>query len=121
RGRGLLPQAHRLRDGARARAAPAARRGPAARVGTLPGVSATPLRIHQTRSRANPGGMDVTKVLGTELQPFRGRKPSWFKVPPPGGEKYRELKGMIRDENLHTVCQEAACPNVGECWERGTA
>jgi lipoic acid synthetase len=84
-------------------------------------VSVTPLRIHQTRSRANPGGMDVTKVLGTELEPFRGRKPVWFKVPPPGGAKYRELKGMIRDENLHTVCQEAACPNVGECWERGTA
>jgi lipoic acid synthetase len=84
-------------------------------------VSVTPIRIHQTRSRANPGGMDVTKVLGTDLQPFRGRKPAWFKVPPPGGAKYRELKGMIRDENLHTVCQEAACPNVGECWERGTA
>ena len=41
-------------------------------------MSATPLRIHQTRSRANPGGMDVTKVLGTELQPCRGRKPAWF-------------------------------------------
>jgi lipoyl synthase len=84
-------------------------------------VSATPLRIHQTRSRSNPGGMDVTKVLGTDTEPFRGRKPAWFKVPPPGGEKYRELKGMIGAENLHTVCQEAACPNVGECWERGTA
>ena len=58
-------------------------------------MSATPLRIHQTRSRANPGGMDVTTVLGTDLQPFRGRKPAWFKVPPPGGEHYRELKGMI--------------------------
>ena len=84
-------------------------------------MSATPLRIHQTRSRANPGGMDVTKVLGTELQPFRGRKPAWFKVPPPGGAQYRGLMGMIREENLHTVCQEAACPNVGECWSRGTA
>jgi lipoyl synthase len=84
-------------------------------------VSATPLRIHQTRSRANPGGMDVTKVLGTDVQPFRGRKPAWFKVPPPGGERYRQLNRMIADENLHTVCQEAACPNVGECWERGTA
>jgi lipoyl synthase len=84
-------------------------------------VSASPLRIHQTRSRSNPGGMDVTKVLGTEFEPFRGRKPPWFKVPPPGGGKYRELTEMIREENLHTVCQEAACPNVGECWERGTA
>src|SRR6201994_1526171 len=79
----------------------------------------------QTRSRANPGGIgDVLTVLGVsgdEVQPFRGRKPAWFKVPPPGGAKYRELRGMIAGENLHTVCQEAACPNVGECWERGTA
>jgi lipoic acid synthetase len=65
--------------------------------------------------------MDVTKVLGPDTQPFRGRKPAWFKVPPPGGRKYRELSRMIRDEELHTVCQEAACPNVGDCWERGTA
>jgi lipoic acid synthetase len=78
-------------------------------------------RRHQTRSRANPGGMNVLDILGEEVQPIRGRKPPWFKVPPPGGERYRELSAMIRDENLHTVCQEAACPNVGECWERGTA
>jgi lipoic acid synthetase len=84
-------------------------------------VSAAPLRIHQTRSRANPGGMDVTKVLGSDVQPFRARKPAWLKVPPPGGRRYRELAGMIRSEGLHTVCQEAACPNVGDCWERGTA
>jgi len=74
-----------------------------------------------TRSRANPGGMDVLKVLGSEVRPLRERKPPWFKVPPPGGERYRELTELIRSENLHTVCQEAACPNVGECWERGTA
>jgi lipoic acid synthetase len=84
-------------------------------------VSDSPLRIHQTRSRANPGGMDVSTVLGTEVFPFRSRKPSWFKVPLPGGPKYRELDSMIKSEGLHTVCQEAACPNMGECWERGTA
>ena len=84
-------------------------------------MSSAPPRLHVTRSRANPGGMDVAKVLGTDVQPFRGRKPAWFKVPPPGGHKYRELSRLIRDENLHTVCQEAACPNVGDCWERGTA
>ncbi len=78
-------------------------------------------RSHSTRSRANPGGMDVLKVLGPDVQPIRARKPPWFKVPPPGGERYRELTELIRSENLHTVCQEAACPNVGECWERGTA
>jgi lipoic acid synthetase len=65
--------------------------------------------------------MDVHTVLGSDVLPFRTRKPAWFKVPPPGGPAYRRLNRQIRDENLHTVCQEAACPNVGECWERGTA
>ncbi|MDE3069450.1 MAG: lipoyl synthase, partial [Acidobacteriota bacterium] len=74
-----------------------------------------------TRSRANPGGVDVASVLGAGVQPLRQRKPPWFKVPAPGGQRFRALDRMIRDENLHTVCQEAACPNVGECWERGTA
>ena len=84
-------------------------------------MSSAPARLHVTRSRANPGGMDVTKVLGKDTLPFRSRKPAWFKVPPPGSAKYRELSAMIRSEELHTVCQEAACPNVGDCWERGTA
>ena len=75
-------------------------------------------RIHVTRSRANPGGANV-EVEGSV--PFRSRKPSWLKVPPPGGPTYRKLKSMIGDEGLNTVCEEAACPNIGECWERGTA
>jgi lipoyl synthase len=81
-------------------------------------------REHRTRSRANPGGMDVLTVIdpaGDGVQPFRGRKPPWFKVPAPGGPRYRALQEMIGSENLHTVCQEAACPNIGECWQRGTA
>ena len=78
-------------------------------------------RVSATRSRAKPGGMDVVRVLGAEVRPLRERKPPWFKVPAPGGEGYRRLGELIRSEGLHTVCQEAACPNVGECWERGTA
>src|SRR3984885_12094925 len=74
-----------------------------------------------TRSRSNPGGMDVTTVLGTDTVRLGARKPPWFKVPAPGGPRYRELTELIREAKLHTVCQEAACPNVGECWERGTA
>ncbi len=77
-------------------------------------------RRHQTRSRANPGGMDVQAALG-DVRPMRERKPPWLKVPAPGKPRYRELKRLIDAEKLHTVCQEAACPNVGECWERGTA
>lgn len=45
-----------------------------------------------------------------------GRKPSWLKVPLPGGEGYNRLKALARDLRLHTVCEEARCPNVGECW-----
>jgi lipoic acid synthetase len=75
-----------------------------------------------TRSRAHPGGIgDPLKVLGPEVEAYRGRKPPWFKVPAPGGPKYRELHDLIEREQLHTVCQEAACPNIGECWQRGTA
>ncbi|HWI23105.1 MAG TPA: lipoyl synthase [Baekduia sp.] len=84
-------------------------------------MAAPPDREHKTRSRANPGGIDVLKFLGTDVQEVRGRKPPWFKVPPPGGKRYEELNAKIKAANLNTVCQEAACPNVGECWERGTA
>jgi len=65
--------------------------------------------------------MDVLRVLGSDVRPLRERKPAWFKRPAPGGPVYRELRAMIEGEGLHTVCQEAACPNIGECWERGTA
>ncbi|MFQ6105364.1 MAG: lipoyl synthase [Candidatus Glassbacteria bacterium] len=51
----------------------------------------------------------------------RGRLPSWFKVRAPGGETYREVKGLIGELRLHTVCQSALCPNIGSCWERRTA
>jgi lipoic acid synthetase len=78
-------------------------------------------RQHKTRSRANPGGGDVLKVIGSDVRPLRERKPPWLKVPAPGRPNYRRLEGLIKEENLHTVCREAACPNIGECWERGTA
>lgn len=49
------------------------------------------------------------------------RKPSWLRVRFPGGPNYVRLKGLMRGEALHTVCEEAHCPNIGECWEAGTA
>ncbi|MFH1011877.1 MAG: lipoyl synthase [bacterium] len=49
------------------------------------------------------------------------RKPGWLKVRLPGSGRYAEVRNSIRDFRLHTVCQSARCPNVGECWERGTA
>lgn len=49
------------------------------------------------------------------------RLPEWFKVRMPGGENYSRLRNLMRTQTLHTVCEEAACPNIGECWGRGTA
>ncbi len=49
------------------------------------------------------------------------RRPVWLKVKAPGGDSYSELKNMMRSKKLHTVCEEAHCPNIGECWQSGTA
>jgi len=49
------------------------------------------------------------------------RKPPWLKVALPSGENYEHLKGEVKRLELHTVCQEAMCPNIGECWGAGTA
>lgn len=49
------------------------------------------------------------------------RKPDWLKVRAPGGERYAKLKQTLRELDLYTVCEEARCPNVGECWSSGTA
>lgn len=48
-------------------------------------------------------------------------KPEWLKVRMPGGERYRGIQARARELKLHTVCQEAQCPNIGECWSSGTA
>ncbi|MCP3905725.1 MAG: lipoyl synthase [Planctomycetes bacterium] len=50
-----------------------------------------------------------------------GRKPDWLRARVPGGEGYHRLKSIVDGHGLHTVCQEASCPNLGECWSRGTA
>ena len=52
---------------------------------------------------------------------LQSRKPEWLKIRPPAGENYTQIKGMLRERNLHTVCEEAHCPNVSECWATGTA
>jgi len=49
------------------------------------------------------------------------RRPEWLKVRAPTGETYENLKRLMRVKTLHTVCEEALCPNIGECWGRGTA
>ncbi|MBC5805039.1 MAG: lipoyl synthase [Candidatus Eremiobacter antarcticus] len=49
------------------------------------------------------------------------RKPEWLKVKLPSGDNYLKLRSLVKDSNLHTVCQEAMCPNIAECWGVGTA
>jgi len=62
-------------------------------------------------------GTDVFVPLVRPREP----KPEWLKVRAPGSERYLRLKNIMRDLRLNTVCEEAHCPNIGECWHRGTA
>ncbi|MGE5326784.1 MAG: lipoyl synthase [Deltaproteobacteria bacterium] len=64
--------------------------------------------------------------MGSELiqiETARGRvkRPEWLKVRMPGGDNFHDLKGIVRGLELHTVCESARCPNVGECWAHRTA
>ena len=62
------------------------------------------------------------QIMGRHrAEPLPARKPGWLKVRAPGGANYAHLKQLMRELDLHTVCEEARCPNVGECWEHGTA
>jgi lipoic acid synthetase len=60
-------------------------------------------------------------ILNGEAIPITARKPAWLKVRSPGGHNYLRLKKLMRGQRLHSVCEEAGCPNIGECWEAGTA
>ena len=71
----------------------------------VPGVTAVHLKV--VRAEANPVQRDA--------------KPGWLKVRAPRGENYTRLKRTLRELELYTVCEEAHCPNVGECWGHGTA
>ena len=61
--------------------------------------------------------------MTTELDrtPLRGGKPPWLKARFPSGERFGHIKDLLRDQSLHTVCEEARCPNIGECFNAGTA
>jgi len=64
-----------------------------------------------TRDRVNPELINTTPV----------RRPDWIRVRAPAGETYENLQRLMRKKALHTVCEEAGCPNMGECWGSGTA
>jgi lipoic acid synthetase len=65
--------------------------------------------------------MGVSLPLLDIKRPADSPKPPWLKVRAPGGPQYIRLKGLMREWNLHSVCEEAHCPNIGECWEDLTA
>jgi len=65
-------------------------------------------------------GESLVQLRGVARHP-RQPKPEWLKVRMPGGGRYEHVKRTLRELNLHTVCEEASCPNVGECWGGGTA
>jgi lipoyl synthase len=61
------------------------------------------------------------RVIPLSVARPREPKPEWLKVRAPGSPSYLRLKGLMRELGLHTVCEEARCPNIGECWNHGTA
>ena len=67
------------------------------------------------------GAMVLNNASGGVEHMTPRRKPSWLRAKVPGGPGYTRLKGIIDEHRLHTVCQEAGCPNMGECWARGVA
>src|SRR5437879_5423295 len=65
--------------------------------------------------------LSSASLMATALTQIAARKPAWLKVPAPGGPNYLALKRLMRELKLHTVCEEAHCPNVGECWDHKAA
>jgi lipoic acid synthetase len=74
-------------------------------------LATAPLNFIRGRKKRGDAAADLPR------QP----KPEWLKVRAPGSENYHRLKGLMRGLGLHTVCEEANCPNIGECWHHGTA
>jgi lipoic acid synthetase len=64
---------------------------------------------------------EIVEAMGAGGLPIRARKPEWLRVNVPGGERYQRVRDTLSTLRLHTVCAEAQCPNVGECWGGGTA
>ena len=66
-------------------------------------------------------GSRLSPVAGSGPRPARRPRPDWLKVRVPSGPTWAHLRKLLREKNLHTVCEEARCPNVAECWGQGTA
>lgn len=73
----------------------------------------TPEGVHAVKHGLRPNP--------TASQPDVGHKPPWLRVRVPTGARYQAVRDIVHDHKLHTVCQESMCPNIAECWGRGTA
>lgn len=86
-------------------------------------TNATPTKVASAKI-AGVKEIDAAKTSRIPIkiipQPIQ-RKPEWIRMKAPDGARYQEIKRVLRDNNLHTVCEEASCPNIGECFSSGTA
>ena len=81
--------------------------------------------------RVKPNAMGVKKKGAEKIRQVpentghvgeeRLRKPSWIRAQFPGGAEVQRMKAIMREQKLHSVCEEASCPNIGECFRRNTA
>ncbi len=84
--------------------------------------SSTSNRLPILGSKQEPTSRrELGAAMRAQGLPIQAQKPRWLKVPVPGGERYQQVKATLSRLDLHTVCAEARCPNVGECWGGGTA
>ena len=96
--------------------------------GPLPILSAS-FHAHSDLTARGPMAAPLVQLTHSFQAPQGGpaghrplvRKPSWLKVTAPGGGNYVRIKALMRELGLHTVCEEARCPNIGECWEHKAA
>jgi lipoic acid synthetase len=77
-----------------------------------------PMNANEKQSGADKTARNPIKIIPLQQ---RLRKPEWIRVKPGGGQGYHDVKRMLREHKLHTVCEEASCPNIGECFSKGTA
>lgn len=74
-----------------------------------------------SKNTVSPSKFETTNRNNPSNLTTKGKRPEWLKVKAPGGDSFANIKKMMRSKSLHTVCEEARCPNIGECWGSGTA
>ncbi len=85
-------------------------------------VVATPAARSGEKYRTAQGHVAIKDGIKVQAEAAPAqRKPSWLRAPLPAGARFDEVRGVVREHRLATVCEEAKCPNIGECWNHGTA